>query len=151
MPVTSGCCRLGGKWIERVNSKSRSSDRSTNKRIKRIRYRRCREEISKLVWKWKKEYIYIFEVEGLVADALYVQSIISSEMCFNLNNVIEFEFRSNIFPLNWFWKKKTEESKLNLRNKERDSRVRNETNIQSEPNETFRKIDAKIEANLKRK
>ena len=40
---------------------------------------------------------------------------------------------------------------MNLRNKERDSRVRNETNIQSEPNETFRKIDAKIEANLKRK
>ena len=34
---------------------------------------------------------------------------------------------------------------MNLRNKERDSRVRNETNIQSEPNETFRKIDAKIE------
>ena len=151
MPVTSGCCRLGWKLIERVNSKSRSSDRSTNKRIKRIRYRRCREEISKLVWKWKKEYIYIFEVEGLVADALYVQSIISSEMCFNLNNVIEFEFRSNIFPLKLILKKKTEESKLNLRNKERDSRVRNETNIQSEPNETFRKIDAKIEANLKRK
>jgi hypothetical protein len=48
--------------------------------------------------KMKKEYIYIFEVEGLVADALYVQSIISSETCFNLNNVIEF--RSNIFPLN---------------------------------------------------
>ena len=86
-----------------------------------------------------------------MADALYVQSIISSEMCFNLNNVIEFEFRSNIFPLKLILKKKTEESKLNLRNKERDSRVRNETNIQSEPNETFRKIDAKIEANLKRK